>query len=547
MLRMKRPLIVFALFGSASLLSGCGDSSDTTPPEVSSVTPAAGMSDVQRDVELTASFNEDMLGTSVNDTTFTVTASNTVTGAVTFNGDTNVATFTPDSDLPLLTEVTASLGTGMTDLVANGLTADYDWSFTTRDGRWGTAELIETDNAGNASTPQIAMDASGNAIAVWHQSDGTHNNIVANRYAAASGWGTAELIETDNAGSAYGPQIATDANGNAIAVWYQQDGTRTNIVANRYAAGSGWGTAELIETDNAGNVFGPQIAMEANGNAIAVWQQHDGTRNNIVANRYAAGSGWGTAELIETDNTGPAYNPQIVIDANGNAIAVWQQYDGTRSNIVANRYEAGSGWGTAELIETDNAGNAARPQIAADANGNAIAVWQQHDGTRENMVANRYTAGSGWGTAELIETDNAGDASRPQIATDANGNAIAVWQQHDGTRENIVANRYTAGSGWGTAELIETDNAGNASTPQIAIDASGNAIAVWHQSDGTRDNIVANRYAAGSGWGMAELIETDDSGDASNPQIATDANGNAIAVWDQIVGGDRNIYTNRFD
>ncbi len=45
----------------------------------------------------------------------------------------------------------------------------------------------------------------------------------------------------------------------------------------------------------------------------------------------------------------------------------------------------------------------------------------------------------------------------------------------------------------------------------------------------------------------AELIETDDSGDASNPQIATDANGNVIAVWDQIVGGDRNIYTNRFD
>ena len=47
---------------------------------------------------------------------------------------------------------------------------------------------------------------------------------------------------------------------------------------------------------------------------------------------------------------------------------------------------------------------------------------------------------------------------------------------------------------WGTAALIETDNAGGASTPQIAIDASGNALAVWSQSDGTRDNIWANRF-----------------------------------------------------
>ncbi len=46
---------------------------------------------------------------------------------------------------------------------------------------------------------------------------------------------------------------------------------------------------------------------------------------------------------------------------------------------------------------------------------------------------------------------------------------------------------------FGTAALIETD-AGNASNPQIAFDANGNALAVWEQSDGTRSNIWANRY-----------------------------------------------------
>jgi len=97
------------------------------------------------------------------------------------------------------------------------------------------------------------------------------------------------------------------------------------------------------------------------------------------------------------------------------------------------------------------------------------------------------------GGATLIETDNAGGANSPQIAMDATGNAIAVWNQFDGARYNVWANRYTTGSGWGAATLIETDNAGSVSSPQIAMDANGNAVAVWYQFDGTRYNVWANR------------------------------------------------------
>ncbi len=239
------------------------------------------------------------------------------------------------------------------------------------------------------------------------------------------------------------PQIAMDARGNAIAVWLQGDGTRYHIWANRYVAGAGWGTAELIETNSLENAASPQIAMDSTGNAIAVWRQNDGTRNHTWANRYVAGAGWGTAELIETDNAGDVFIPQLAMDPSGNAIAVWSQSDGTRSHLWANRYVAGIGWGTAQLIETDNAGigGAGSAQIAMDSSGNAITVWY-HGGTRRDIWANRYVAGTGWGTAQLIETDNAGDALFPQIAMNASGNAITVWQQHDGGRDNIWANQF---------------------------------------------------------------------------------------------------------
>jgi hypothetical protein len=81
---------------------------------------------------------------------------------------------------------------------------------------------------------------------------------------------------------------------------------------------------------------------------------------------------------------------------------------------------------------------------------------------------------------------------------DGSGNAVAVWQQDNGTgtRTNIWASRFVPATGWGTATLVETDNAGDALVPQVAVDGSGNAVAVWYQSDGTRSNIWANRFVA---------------------------------------------------
>jgi hypothetical protein len=404
---------------------------------------------------------------------------------------------------------------------------------------WGTGALIETDNTGDASGPQIAIDANGNAMVVWVQDGdataGQRFDVWARRYSAGV-WGTAELIET-NAGSADGPQLAINANGNAIAVWSQATGTSLSIWANRYTAGAGWSTATLIGIDSAYS-FAPQIAIDANGNALAVWIRVD-TAYHIWANRYTAGAGWGTAAAIETNNADSADAPQIAMDANGNATAVWAQ--SSVGNIWANRYTAGAGWGTAALIEAGT-GSAYGPQIAIDANGNILAAWTQTNGTVYSVWSNRYSAGV-WGTAALIETDDAGSANGPQIAIDANGNALAVWSQSNGTVNNIWANRFTAGAGWGSAVLIETNNGSFADNPRIAFDANGNAMAVWNQYR----PITYNRYTIGIGWGTAALVDPNTNNEPTGPpQIAIDVNGDAWAVWSQYDFTRYNIMAGRY-
>ncbi|WP_158590361.1 Ig-like domain-containing protein [Noviherbaspirillum cavernae] len=547
--RIDTCLVVTSL-SAGLLLAGCGGSTsvqDAPTPALTmaSSTVANGAVAVARNVKPQLTFSAGLDGATATTANVTLMgAGRSVPLSLTVAG--TRLTVNPAQQLRPLTAYTLSVGGSLLGASGEKLAGAQSLSFTTGDGNWQTAQLIETNNAGPAIIPQIAIDANGNALAVWSQHDGVQISIWSNRYTAGSGWGTAQLIETD-AGLASEPAIAFDAKGNALAVWRQHDGAQNSIWSNRYTAGSGWDTAQLIETNNAGLATSPQIAVDANGNALAVWIQRDATRYDVWSNRYTTGSGWGTAQLIESDNAGSADFPQIAVDANGNAMAVWRQSDGVRTNIWSNRYTAGTGWGTAQLIETDDTGDTLLPKIAIDANGNALAIWSQFDGTRNNIWSNRYTAGTGWGTAQLIETNDIAGADAPQIVFDAKGNALAVWVQSDGVRNNIWSNRYTAGSGWGAAQLIETDNAGSVSLPRIAIDADGNALAVWPQSDGVRNNIWSNRYTVGAGWSTAQLIETDNAGDAAFPAIAIDASGSALVVWQHSDGARNNIWSSRFE
>ena len=470
-------------------------------PTVTAVSPLSGAVGVSRSSVINGTFSEALLGTSIVANSLTLSG---VTGTVALDASTESVTLTPASSLKILTTYSATLSEDISNLTGDLLGTDYTWSFTTVDGDWGSDELIEADNAGNALDPQIAVDGSGNAIAVWRQSDdGVDYNIWASRFDGASP-GTPTLIETEDLGDAVDPQIAVNSSGKAIAVWHQNDGTQNNVWANGFN-GTSWGIAEKIG-DNTANARYAQIAIDSSGNAFAVWEQTDGTQYNIWSNRFNSaswfnGSTWGTAVKIETENGGNAYKPQIALDGSGNAIAVWRQNDGTRYNISANRFN-GTSWGTAELILTENLGSATRPQIAFDGSGNAIAVWSKYDGIRTNIYANRFN-GASWGVAVEIETDDAW-AQVPQIAVDSSGNAIAVWKQSDGSVDSIWANRFNESSlSWGiTPENIEIGT-NYARSPQIAVDSSGNAIAVWRQSDPTQagipsddtlSSIYANRF-----------------------------------------------------
>ncbi len=417
---------------------------------------------------------------------------------------------------------------------------------------WRSREILSTYNGYNAHAPKIGVGADGSAIAAWGQDEfdqdiGMRMNVWASRYTKTGGWEAPELIETNDSGNAYITEIAVDASGNAIAVWthLHENGVDSSIWANRFTPGGGWEAAQSIQS-SPDKALSPHIAFDPNGNAISIWEQIDGGRYSIWANRFTPGGGWGTAIPIETSDTGDAHGENLAVNQNGDAIAVWGEGDGTLEQLWANRYTPTGGWGTPEVIETNDADRNVGPRVALDANGNAIVVWTTIDATsRFSVWANRFTPTGGWETPQLLD---ANDTSAPQIAMAPVGTAVVAWKhqrEFNGSPfHSLRATQYSPTSGWEPAQLVGNQKTGN---PAVAIDSNGNSfITAARTTYGGLNTIVGARRTAVHAWWTDVNIADEGSGFAAAAQIGVDSSGNAIAVWTQEDRSRARIWTNRF-
>ncbi|MBF0337449.1 MAG: Ig-like domain-containing protein [Nitrospirae bacterium] len=98
-------------------------------------TPEKGSTNVPISTLITATFNTDILSSTVNTSSFTVADASgaSVAGSVTYNASTKRAIFTPSANLSPNTTYTATLTTAITDTntPANSIASDYSWGFTT--------------------------------------------------------------------------------------------------------------------------------------------------------------------------------------------------------------------------------------------------------------------------------------------------------------------------------------------------------------------------------------------------------------------------------
>jgi hypothetical protein len=118
-----------------AMLPGCGSGSGTRLPlpAVVSTVPADAATGVHLSAAISATFNQQMNQSTVNDATFVLSdpAGALVEGAVAYDSASFTATFTPDAPLAPNTVYMAGISSGVTNLANTPLPADFTWSFTT--------------------------------------------------------------------------------------------------------------------------------------------------------------------------------------------------------------------------------------------------------------------------------------------------------------------------------------------------------------------------------------------------------------------------------
>lgn len=213
----------------------------------------------------------------------------------------------------------------------------------------------------------------------------------------------------------------------------------------------------------------PDVAMDASGTALVVWGESDG----LWSSRHALVDGWGSPAQLAPGAT----HPRIAMNPSGDTLVVWSQVEEEQERLWSSYADAGGTWAPPEPLQDTPASSVRVADVAIDVLGNAVAVWDEDDHT--SVWVNRFSAGMGWEGAELLDA-TAVEASSPQVAMDADGSAIAVWLRMDGATQQVWASRYTLDSGWENPELISAATA-SCDDPRIAVGASGDAVAVRNE------------------------------------------------------------------
>jgi len=207
------------------------------------------------------------------------------------------------------------------------------------------------------------------------------------------------------------------------------------------------------------------------------------------------------------------------MNPSGNALVIWRQESGTFDvdlveTIWSSHSATGSEWTTPESIQSEvgeQGGNPFRnqfsyPHVAVDPQGNGIAAWSQSNDESWTVWTSRFDASGGWEGAELLSTSPL-DATHASLAMDADGNAIAIWVQSAYVDCSIWSRRYTLDTGWGAPEPIAATAAwSNCDYAKVAVGAAGDAVAVWRVRFGS---YWSNRYTPGQGWSEPEAFDID--------------------------------------
>ena len=124
------------------------------------------------------------------------------------------------------------------------------------------------------------------------------------------------------------------------------------------------------------------------------------------------------------------------------------------------------------------------PDVAVDRQGNAVAVWVNGSADRLRVRASRLPRDGSWTTPVTLSPRNAGEAV---VGVDRSGDAVAVWT----TGHRVQAASRRAGGSWERSVSLSRPVAGMLPMGlDVAVNGAGRVLVVWQLADDDEDAVV---------------------------------------------------------
>lgn len=407
---------------------------------------------------------------------------------------------------------------------------------------WKDPRFFETPaNGGPTEAPLVAIDARGNALAVWAYG---FQSSYASRYHVLTGtWSAPRLIEH---GSTFRPRLAMNSAGDAMIAWTLRDG---GLYSVRYTMDTASWQDSTVAPELAILYF--TLVMDRVGSVTALWNNCSG---QLYASRHTKGdSGWRTSTISDEDEpTGPSCENGTAFIVNhgldGNALAAWAH----RGTAYVARPGLDSGpWNVEEAFGVPL--RTTLVDLVQDADGNAIAVWSDY--ARQNEAfATRYKARTDqWGPDVALTNDSGWQGI--QVAVSPDGDGIAVWWGEENSA--LLVRTYQSQTNvWGEQREIRVDGQLDSqleyqveynTVVQLAVDAQGNSVIAWRSNALSETRLHTVRHFADVGWAAGQTITaTVPAYGLAPPSLAMNATGSTVLAW-AAIGQVGSLYATVYD
>ncbi|MFP4435661.1 MAG: hypothetical protein ACLFVO_00120 [Chloroflexaceae bacterium] len=345
--------------------------------------------------------------------------------------------------------------------------------------------VVAVQSSASVSAPDTAMDADGDYVVVWQErtSYSDPGSIQAQRYDEA-GQTVGNVITVSTGGEVESPAVAMDDAGNFVVVWLEDPYDDGYTRVRTYDSQGNPGPVSSANPVGA-SVSSPDVAMDADGDFVVTW---DEAKEQIQARAYnAQGNPVNNPETVATaTGTDQVSHTAVAMDADGDFMVTWRRSGDAGSDdpqIEAQRFTR-TGATDGALLEVANpAGNTAvdQPDVALDADGNALIVWQEGGGPSRTIRARQYNGAAN--PAFDVTTTN---ANEPAVAMDADGDFIVAWttgygsgiemQRYNRAAQPQLTDPMTVNADLPTGSVFVGDAA-------LAMDDVGDFVIAWKEDD----------------------------------------------------------------